>query len=121
MKYLKIEIEKMLQEAHPNVYLSDAEYDSDTPYLVYHLTSGTHREGQISYFLDVDVWDKAETTEKIDEITTALKRLHRRTHNDEHIQFTIYFDRVLIAPSKDREWKHALISFEVRAIEKGAI
>lgn len=118
MKYLKIEIEKMLMEICPNVFLEDAEDDSIYPYLVYTLSTGTKINGQMVYFLDVDIWDKNETTENIDELEQKVKKLDGVTYIDENVQFTVYFDRLLNAKSEAKEWKRYTCTLEVRAIER---
>lgn len=118
MKYLKIEIEKLLAEICPNVFLETAEDDAETPYLVYSLSSGAHVEGQMRYLLDVDIWDRSETTEGIDELQQKLKALHKTTYIDGNIQFALYFDRLLNAKSEAKNWKRYTCIFEVRAVER---
>lgn len=118
MKHLKAKIEEMLLEICDNVYLEEAENDSLFPYLVYGLRNGINNHSQIIYTLDIDVWDEAETTESIDELSSKLKKLDEVTYIDENIQFAIYFDRLLNTKSEHKELKRYTLIFEVRAIER---
>ena len=118
MRYLKAKIEEILLELCENVFLENAEDDCSFPYLVYDLKNGVHNQGQIFYFLDVDVWDKSETTETIDELSSKLKKLDKTSYIDENIQFTMHFDRLLNSKSEHKELKRYTMIFEVRAIER---
>lgn len=118
MKHLKIQIENLLLELCDNVYLEHADDDSLFPYLVYSLSSGTRYEDSIIYFLDVDVWDKAETTENIDDIEKKLRTLNKLNYIDDDIQFTMYFDRVINTKSEHKELKRYTIIFEIKCIER---
>lgn len=118
MKYLKAKIEEMLLEKCENVFLEKAEDNSPFPYLVYSLSNGINNHSQMIYTLDIDVWDKAETTEGIDELSKVLKRLDETSYIDENVQFVMYFDRLLNTKSEHKELKRYTLIFEVRAIER---
>ena len=98
MKYLKIEIEKILLEICKNVYLESADNDSPFPYLVYSISNAVNNGDLHSYILDVDVWDKSQTTE--------------------NIQFTMYYNRTINTKSEHLELKRYTVMFEIRAIER---
>lgn len=118
MKYLKIEIEKILLEICKNVYLENADNDSIFPYIVYTI-SNTINNGDIhSYFLDIDLWDKSETTINIDELAKKIKKLDKITYIDENIQFTMYYERIINTKSEHIELKRYTMIFEIRAIER---
>nr|DAK86830.1 MAG TPA: Protein of unknown function (DUF3168) [Caudoviricetes sp.] len=118
MKYLKIEIEKILLEICKNVYLEIAEDDSPFPYLVYNIENAVNNGDIHSYFLDVDVWDKSQTTVNIDELERKLKKLDKTSYIDENIQFTMYYDRTINTKSEHIELKRYTVMFEIRAIER---
>lgn len=118
MKHLKIQIENLLLELCDNVYLESADNDSPFSYLVYNLSDGVFREGQTIYYLDIDIWDKSETTINIDELAKKLKKLDKTTYIDKDVQFTMYFDRLLNAKSEHIELKRYTMIFEIRAIER---
>ena len=118
MKYLKIEIEKILLEICKNVYLASAEDDSPFPYLVYNIENAVNNGDIHSYFLDVDVWDKSQTTVNIDELERKLKKLDKTSYIDENIQFTMYYDRTINTKSEHIELKRYTVMFEIRAIER---
>lgn len=118
MKYLKAKIEEILLEICENVFLESAEDDSPFPYLVYSVGNGIQNQGKIVYVLDVDVWDKSETTETIDELSSKLKKLDKTSYIDENIQFTMHFDRILNTKSEHKELKRYTCIFQVRVIER---
>lgn len=118
MKYLKIEIEKILLEICKNVYLESADDDSPFPYLVYNIENAVNNRDIQSYFLDVDVWDKSQTTVNIDELERKLKKLDKTSYIDENIQFTMYYDRTINTKSEHIELKRYTVIFEIRAIER---
>ena len=118
MKYLKEKIEEQLLEICDNVFLESAEDDSPFPYLVYSLKNGVNNRSQMVYALDVDVWDNTETTVGIDKLAEELKKLDGVCYIDEHVQFVMYFDRLLNTKSEHKELKRYTCIFEVRAIER---
>ena len=118
MKYLKIEIEKILLEICKNVYLESADNDSPFPYLVYSISNAVNNGDLHSYILDVDVWDKSENTVNIDELEKKLKKLVKATYIDENIQFTMYYDRTINTKSEHLELKRYTVMFGIRAIER---
>ena len=118
MKYLKIEIEKILLEICKNVYLESADSDSLFPYLIYNISNVVNNGVIHSYFLDVDIWDKSDTTIKIDELEERLKKLDKTTYINENIQFTMYYDRTINTKSEHIELKRYTVMFEIRAIER---
>lgn len=118
MKHLKARIEEMLSTICDRVFLESAEDDSPFPYLVYFLENGTNYYGMMTYTLDIDVWDKAETTVNIDELSDKLKKLHQTTYIDDNIQFVLYFDRLINSKSEHKDLKRYTLMFEVRATER---
>ena len=117
-KYLKIQLEHILSEITPNVFLEDAQDDSVYPYLVYSLTQAMHNENQIIYTLDVDVWDKSTTTVNVDDISSKLKKLDKTSYIDENVQFSLHFDRILNTKSESEQWQRYTVVFELRVIER---
>jgi len=118
VKFLKIQIEKILLEICKNVYLESADDDSPFPYLVYNIENAVNNGDIHSYFLDVDVWDKSQTTVNIDELERKLKKLDKTNYIDENIQFTMYYDRTINTKSEHIELKRYTVMFEIRAIER---
>ena len=118
MKYLKIEIEKILLEICKNVYLESADNDSPFPYIVYSISNAVNNGDLHSYILDVDVWDKSENTVNIDKLEKKLKKLDNTTDSDENIQCTMYSDRTINTKSEHLELKRYTVMFEIRAIER---
>nr|DAY22807.1 MAG TPA: PORTAL PROTEIN, 15 PROTEIN, HEAD PROTEIN, VIRAL INFECTION, TAILED.2A [Caudoviricetes sp.] len=118
MKYLKIEIEKILLDICKNVYLESADDDSPLPYLVYSISNAVNNGDLHSYILDVDIWDKSETTRNIDDLEKKLKKIDKTTYIDENIQFTMYYDRTINTKSEHLELKRYTVMFEIRAIER---
>ncbi len=118
MKHLTAKIEEMLLAICPNVFLDEAEDDSSFPYLVYSVKNGVNNYSQMIYTLDIDIWDKAQTTEGIDELAKAIKKLDEVCYIDENIQFVLYFDRIINTKSEHKELKRYTCMFEVRAMER---
>ena len=85
MKHLKAKIEELLFAICTNVFLEDAEDNSPFPYLVYSIKNGVNNHSQMIYTLDIDIWDKAETTEGIDELAKAIKKLDEVCYIDKNI------------------------------------
>ena len=118
MKHLKIKIEELLFAICANVFLEEAEDDSPFPYLVYSIKNGVNNHSQMIYTLDIDIWDKAETTEGIDELAKEIKKLDEVCYIDENIQFVLYFDRIINTKSEHKELKRYTCMFEVRVMER---
>lgn len=117
-KNLKIKIENILSQITPNVFLESAEDDSICPYMVYNLKEASKNEDSEVYFLDVDIWDKNDTTVNADDLASKLKKLHKLSYIDENIQFSLYYDRTLNPKSESKEWKRYVVIFELRVLER---
>ena len=118
MKKLKTKLQKTLKECCANVYFENAPDTATVPYLVYDLTQGIASGVQTIYLMDVDVWDKNESSERVDNICKKLRELNGRTYIDAQIQFSMYFDRVVNAKSENKNWKRKRVVLQVRTIER---
>lgn len=117
-KNLKIQLENILSDISPNVFLESAEDDSISPYMVYNLKEASKNEDSEIYFLDVDIWDKNDTTVNVDDLASKLKKLHKLSYIDENIQFSLYYDRTLNPKSESKEWKRYVVIFELHVLER---
>lgn len=117
-KTLKIQLENILSDITPNVFLESAEDDSIYPYVVYNLKEASKNEDSEVYFLDVDIWDKNDTTVNVDDLASKLKKLNKLSYIDDNIQFSLYYDRTLNPKSESKEWKRYVVIFELRVLER---
>ena len=86
--------------------------------MVYNLKEASNNEDSEVYFLDVDIWDKNDTTVNVDDLASKLKKLHKLSYIDENIQFSLYYDRTLNPKSESKEWKRYVVIFELRVLER---
>lgn len=118
MQSLKKEIVKVLKVACPNVYFEHAPADSSTPYLVYDLAEGIGLNGFINVILDIDIWDKDQSSANVDSLAKALRKLDGFNYINQDIQFRMYFDRNLNSKSESQEWKRNTTMFTIKLLER---
>ena len=118
MQKLKKELVTLLKGVCPNVYFENAFDTSSTPYLVYDLTQGVEREGQMIWNLDIDVWDRNSSSLNVDDLCKKLRALDRTSHIDDKIQFSMHLDRIINTKSESKEWKRKTVIFELRYMER---
>ena len=118
MQTLKKEIARILKETCPNVYLENAPDDALAPYLVYSLSESVWLDGFLRITVDIDIWDKSESSKNVDNIAKSLRKLDCTNFISEDIQFRLYFDRVLNSNSESKNWKRNTVIFTIKYLER---
>ncbi len=119
MTKLRTEIVKILEGACPRVFFENASDDSQTPYLVYDFAQSILIvPNQLAIVMDVDIWDKRDHSENVESIEKSLRNLDKTLYIDEHIQFSMHYDRTINTKSEDKNWKRKTVTFEVRVMER---
>lgn len=112
---LRTQLTALLKTIHPRVYSENASDKTAYPYLVYDLPNSTDNEEQELFLLDVDVWDDKTDTTEIEILASKVwATLHKFTHIDADMQFSI--NRMTRGTLKDEDprIKRRKLTFEVR-------
>ena len=117
---LKELVQTKLKTLTTNVYFENADTKAMYPHIVY--SFGELNLGDLSredYTLDVDVWDKGETTDIIDNLCDSVEDLlHQQNLPQTHILPTFYkIDRKTI-PDTNKQIRHRLIRFQIQNYER---
>jgi len=113
---LKILLQTKLKTIATNVFFENATDDALFPHIVFNFR--TIDLGDLSrqdYILEVDVWDKGNSTTKVDELSDKVEDLlHMQNLPQSHILPTFYkIDRKSIM-DEDKKIKHRLIRFQIQ-------
>lgn len=93
--------------------------DKIFPHIVGDLTVAQYKEGLYTFVFDIDVWDRNETTENVDNLTEKIiESLDRLKHISSDFLFTCYLTNIINVQSEDRTLKRNTIKFEIQ-LRKG--
>ena len=117
---LKLLVQTKLKTVATNVYHEIAKENALYPHVVFQFRridlSDLSRQ---DYILEVDVWDKRESSTTVDNLTDSIENLLQAENlPQDHVLPTFYLmDRATI-PDEDKEIKHRRIQFQIQNYER---
>ncbi len=119
MTPLKVKIRALLLEVCSEVYHIEAPVSAMSPYVIYDVIEAVCLDGMYVCDLDVDLWDKGKSSNRIEALAAqVVEVLHRTTHIDETLQFTVYHEKTLNPQPGEKGWQRRLLRFEIRYMER---
>ena len=113
-------IKTKLSTVASNVYYEVADEDALYPHVVFSFQQ--INLGDLSrqdYELDVDVWDKSEETETVENLCDSIEHLlHGANLPQENILPTFYLIDRRILFDEDKEIRHRVVRFQIQNYER---
>ena len=107
---LRKDIVKLLKTTNNNIYCRRADTKAMYPHVVY-----TIEDIYEAKVLNIDIWDKADSTTRIEELADNIENLKDEMVNNENHSFIIYYneDRKWV-DDDDKDIQRINMSFEIR-------
>ena len=113
---IKKEIINLIKPINSNVSFDLASEVLMFPHVTCHLGPSYVREGLHSFLLDVDVWDRSQSTEKVDSLAELIsEKLDRTLINFSGLNITIWYTGMNSIEDTDKTIKRKTCSFELQA------
>ena len=112
---IKREIKKMVSDV---VDLSYEIYPENAmfPHAVGFIRNSFYQEGLYNIVLDIDVWDRNQSTKNIDEISEKIvKRLDKWSFINDKVHFVVYLTSEFYVEDKENTLRRKTCTFEVQA------
>ena len=111
--YIRKALVSLFSSITPNVFYAQANSQVAFPYIVFELNL-VAEENYGSYSLEVDVWDKGNNVNNLENICDSLEKLDRTLHTDENISFVMYFESKVIVEDSDKELKRRRLVYNLK-------
>lgn len=114
IRSIKKKVTAKLREITPNVFSEKADDNALHPYIVFSFPSAPYREGLYSGFLDVDVWDRGDSSAIVDDTSDRImKDLDCYHFITEDAEATLYLSNVMTVESDDKTLRRKTVIFEI--------
>lgn len=114
IRAIKKQIMAKLRAINPRVYGEKADDDAVFPYQVFSFPSNLYREGAFAGYLDIDVWDRSDSSAVVDEICDQIMTsLDRFCYIDNDVQMTLHLYNLLTVEPDDKTLRRKTVIFEI--------